>query len=144
MSRTNELMDHACLFCKIGKKEIASKIIYEDEHVLAFLDIHPLTRGHAVVIPRAHIETILDARDEDIASLFSAVKKVTGFLKERLHPDGFTIGINHGRISGQSVDHLHIHVIPRYKGDGGGSIHGIVKNLPEELLEETHKKLISK
>ncbi|MBI2591597.1 MAG: HIT family protein, partial [Candidatus Brennerbacteria bacterium] len=59
-----------------------------------------------------------------------------------LKPDGFTIGINHGEASGQAVDHLHIHIIPRWKNDGGGSIHGVVNNPPKESLEEIKKKIL--
>lgn len=130
-----------CLFCKIGKKEIPSKVVYEDEHTLAFLDMHPHAPGHSVIIPKSHAENILDLKEGEVGPLFLAVKKVTSILQKNLSPKGFTIGMNHGRISGQSVDHLHVHVLPRYEGDGGGSLHGVVKNPPRESLEEMHKKL---
>lgn len=133
-----------CLFCKIANKDIQAVTIYEDAYVFAFLDIHPIAPGHAVVIPKKHAETILQVPDEDLGPLFEAVKKVTEMLKTGLGTNAFTIGINHGRISGQAVDHLHIHIIPRFVGDGGKSIHSVVHNPPEVPLEEMQKKIIGK
>jgi len=130
-----------CLFCKIAGKTIPSEIIYEDDSVLAFLDIHPLSPGHTLIVPKVHSENILDLPDEEAAKAFVSVKKVTALLSEKLKPKGFTIGINHGRIGGQLVDHLHIHVIPRFEGDGGGSLHSVVKNPPEESLSEIRRKI---
>lgn len=108
---------------------------------MAFLDIHPRTTGHAVVIPKSHVEDILAAPDALLAPLVLTVKKITGMIQHTLRPDGFTIGINHGRASGQMVDHLHVHVIPRYEGDGGGSIHSVA-HLPTTLsLDEVAARL---
>ena len=131
-----------CLFCKIANKEIPSEMIYEDEASFAFLDIHPLARGHTVIVPKRHAENILDLPDKEVGTVFLAVKTATRMLGRALNPEGFTIGINHGRISGQTVDHLHIHVIPRYEGDGGGSIHSVVGNRPKESIQETREKII--
>jgi len=130
-----------CLFCKIGAKEIQSSIIYEDNNVLAFLDIQPLAPGHTVVIPKKHARNIVELDDILIGPLFSAVKKVTGALQKALSPDGFTIGINQGKVSGQAIDHLHIHIIPRFKGDGGKSLHAVVSNPPKESLTEIQDKI---
>jgi len=130
-----------CLFCKIANKEMAAQVIYEDEDATAVLDVHPRAPGHTMVLPKVHAETILDLPDEKIEGVFKAVKNVTDLLNERLKPQGFTIGINHGRVSGQVIDHLHIHIIPRWANDGGGSIHSVVDNRPKESLEEI-KKLI--
>jgi|SRR3989338_8358151 len=120
-----------CLFCKIARKEFGSAVIYENGDVLAFLDINPRAPGHAMVVSRTHSETLLDLPDEALAPLFEGVKTVTGMLQRALAPDGFTIGINHGKASGQAVDHLHVHVIPRFTGDGGGSIHTVVSPAKE-------------
>lgn len=145
-----------CIFCKIANKEIPAYVIAENEDALAILDIHPRAPGHTMVLPKTHAETILDLPDEKIRGLFQLVKQVTEKLKKSLfdgpapHRDsaeggfsgaGFTIGINHGTNAGQAVPHLHIHIIPRYKGDGGGNIHSIVKNPPKESVEEIWKKL---
>lgn len=130
-----------CLFCKIGNKEIPSEIIYEDDSAFAILDIHPIAPGHSMVMPKKHSETILDLEDREFAPLFSSVRNVTKLLQEVFAPDGFTIGINHGKAGGQVVDHLHIHVIPRFQNDGGGSIHSVVDNKPSETIQEIAERI---
>ena len=130
-----------CLFCKIANKEIPSLIVYEDDWSVGFLDNDPLSFGHVLVIPKSHAENIIDLKENLVGRLFGAVKTVTEALDEALKPQGFTIGINHGSISGQTVDHLHIHIIPRYKGDKGGSIHSVVKNPPTEPKELAQSKI---
>ena len=152
-----------CLFCKIATGEIPSYKIYEDNLVMAFLDIHPRAPGHtvvipkghyptlfelparapghAVIIPRAHYETLLGVPDGEIGPLWIVVKKVAAHIKEALKTDGFTIGMNHGAVSGQTVPHLHVHIMPRFEGDGGKSIHSVVHNPGEIPLEEMVEKL---
>ncbi len=132
-----------CLFCKIIKKEISAEVIYEDSASMAILDVNPRSPGHAMILPKSHAENILDLADEEIGDVFKAVKKVTVILSESLKPDGFTIGINHGKVSEQAIDHLHIHVLPRWLGDGGGSIHSVVDNPPKETLKEIKNKIIN-
>lgn len=132
-----------CIFCKIANKEISSEIIYEDAHTTAVLDINPIATGHAMILPKKHAENILDLDDSEIEPLFITVKRVTSLLSEALHPDGFTIGINHGKWAGQAIDHIHVHVVPRWKNDGGHSIHGVVANPPSESLTEIRKKIIN-
>lgn len=131
-----------CLFCKIAKKEIPADIVYEDEKVVAFLDIHPLAPGHAVIIPKVHAENILDLDSQMIAPVFESVKTLTGVLNKALNPQGFTIGINHGKVSGQAVNHLHVHIIPRFSGDGGKSLHSVVNNPPKNSLKEIKEKIL--
>lgn len=132
-----------CLFCKIIKKEIPAEIIYEDDQSLAILDVNPRAPGHSMVMPKIHSQTILDLPENKLGLLFETVKKVASLIQNGLKPEGFTIGINHGRISGQVIDHLHVHIIPRFKDDGGGSVHGVVNNPPKESLEKI-KNLIKK
>ena len=130
-----------CLFCSIVKKEVPAEIIYEDADTLAFLDIHPRAPGHAMVVHKIHSESILDLPDRNIESLFLSVKKVTEAISRTLRPDGFTLGVNHGKVSGQAVDHLHIHIIPRFAHDGGKSLHSVVDNAPKESLKEIAEKI---
>lgn len=132
-----------CLFCKISVSEIPSEKIYEDDHAFAFLDINPLAPGHTMVIPKAHAETLLDLPDEEVYGLFLAVKKVTQRIKDTLNPDGFNVGANMRKAAGQAVDHLHIHIIPRFEGDGGGSMHSIVNNPPMEDIKNIGEKIRS-
>ena len=133
-----------CLFCKIAKKEISAEIVYEDGETVAFLDTRPRAPGHVMVIPKFHAENILDLPDGKVSPAFLTVKKITGILSRTFlprenvqggqRPDGFTIGINQGKASGQVIDHLHTHIIPRFNDDGGKSIHSVVNNPPKESL----------
>lgn len=134
---------NGCLFCKIANKEISAKIIYEDENATAVLDVNPRSPGHSMVLPKNHAENILELPDDEVKGVFQAVKNVTALFKNKLNPDGFTIGINHGKASGQAVEHLHVHIIPRWKNDGGNSIHCVVENPPKESLDEIFKKITS-
>ncbi|MFQ5753201.1 MAG: HIT family protein [bacterium] len=131
-----------CLFCKISKKQIPAAIIYEDNRTQAFLDIEPRAPGHVLVIPKVHAETIGDLPDKEIGPLFTAVKNVVDLVVHGLGADGATIGANQGKASGQVVDHLHIHIIPRFFGDGGGAIQSVVSNKPKESVEEIRKKIV--
>src|SRR5438105_2175385 len=116
------MQDNECLFCKIARKEIKSLIVYEDDHALGFLDVKPRAPGHTMVIPKVHAPNILELPDGEVAPLCMAVKRVAELLSLRLKPDGITIGLNQGRASGQEVDHLHVHLMPRWKNDGGSAI----------------------
>lgn len=137
-------MKSLCLFCKIGRGKIPSQKIYEDKSAFAFLDINPRAPGHTMVIPKVHAETILDLPDKEIRPFFKAVKKVSAMIQKALKPDGFTMGINHGSVSGQTVEHLHFHIIPRWFSDGGSSIHSVVDNPPKEGLEKIAKRIRNK
>ena len=116
-----------CLFCKIIAKEIPAEIISENDNYLSFLDITPRAEGHTLVVPKKHANNIIDLDPEAIGPLFEGVRKTTTLIKNSLNPDGFTIGINHGSVAGQAVDHLHVHIIPRHANDGDGSIHSVVR-----------------
>ena len=133
-----------CLFCKIISHDIPAQVVYEDDHALAFLDIKPRSPGHTVVIPKVHAPAIIALPDEEIAPLFLVVKKVDEMLSLALTPDGVTIGINQGRASGQEVDHLHIHLMPRWHTDGGHAVQSVVNNPSEASLEDMRKKIIGK
>jgi histidine triad (HIT) family protein len=139
---TKQMQNPDCLFCKIIAKQIPAYVIYEDDHVLAFLDIMPRTPGHTVVIPKVHAPTIVALPESEVGPLFMAVKKVAELLSRALTPDGITIGINQGRASGQEVDHLHVHVMPRWHNDGGGAIQSVVHNAPKESLEAIKEKIL--
>ena len=130
-----------CLFCKIANKEIEAKVIYEDENNLAFLDIYPHAPAHTVLIPKKHYHNILEVEDNEIPSLFVALKKTLALIQNAINPDGFTVGINHKEAAGQVIPHLHIHLIPRFKNDGGGSIHSVVLNKPKESIDEIYNKI---
>ncbi len=130
-----------CIFCKIVNKEIPNYTVYEDEQVLAFLDIFPHAEGHTVVIPKVHAENLLQLNDELIAAVFVAVKKVQEKLQSAVKPEGFSVGWNHGEAGGQAVPHLHVHVLPRWNNDGGGSMHSITKKLVAPDVKGVFSKL---
>ena len=129
-------MEENCIFCKISKGEIPSHKLYEDEHSFAFLDIQPHAKGHTVVIPKKHAVTLFDLDDGSYKNLMLAVKRCMEKIQEKLNPDGFNTGWNHNSAGGQVVPHLHIHIMPRYNDDGGGSMHSVVKNPGEMSVEE--------
>lgn len=129
----------SCIFCNVVEGEMPHYPVYEDEGSLAFLDVFPLSKGHTVVVPKKHAEFLLDVADGELGGLFIAVKKAMARIEEVLHPEGFNIGVNHGEVAGQTVPHVHIHIIPRWEGDGGASLHAIVKNPGDVSVEELAK-----
>ena len=107
-----------CIFCKIVHKEIPATIVYEDEDVLVFMDIGPIVKGHALVIPKNHYDPVTETPDEILAKLHLTAKKMADAQMNALGADGVNIMQNNGKASGQEVPHIHVHVIPRYEDDG--------------------------
>jgi len=110
-------MKNDCIFCAIAAGEIPSFKVYEDELVLAYLDINPFSRGHTLVIPKVHSQGLLDTDDATLAAIIVRVKKVASHLKAKLGCDGFNILQNNGEAAGQTVRHVHFHIVPRWAGD---------------------------
>lgn len=108
-----------CIFCKIITKEIPSAILYEDKDTLAILDISQVTLGHTLILPKQHFDDFRSAPDEVLARCMSVVKLIAGKLETAFQPAGFNLISNCGEAAGQSVDHLHFHLIPRYDGNDG-------------------------
>ena len=111
------MSDPDCIFCKIVAGELPARIVDEDERTIAFMDIAPATRGHALVIPRAHSIDLLDVGPEDLGAVALAAQRLAGRAKERLGADGVNLLNSCGRAAWQTVFHFHVHVIPRYDGD---------------------------
>jgi histidine triad (HIT) family protein len=109
--------DEDCIFCKIAAGAAPAEIIYEDEHTLAFMDLNPWIRGHALVIPRRHSRNLYDIEDEDLAWTAQSAKRVALRARDALDCDGVNLISSSERAAWQSVFHFHIHVIPRYEGD---------------------------
>ncbi|KGP72269.1 HIT family protein [Pontibacillus yanchengensis] len=112
-------MSQDCIFCKIIDGDIPSAKVYEDEYVYAFLDISQTTKGHTLVIPKQHTRNIFETDATTAEQLFSRVPKVANAIKEAFHPVGLNMLNNNEEAAGQSVFHLHIHLIPRYGSDDG-------------------------
>ena len=107
-----------CLFCKIAAKEIPATIVYEDDDVLVFMDIGPIIKGHALVIPKQHYDPITDTPDEILAKMHVTAKKIAAAQMNAFGADGVNIMQNNGKAAGQEVEHIHVHVIPRFANDG--------------------------
>ena len=121
-----------CLFCKIVKREIPNYTVYEDENVLAFLDIHPCANGHTIVVSKKHFADILEMDQESFILMAAGLRAAAALVQAKLKPDGLNIGINNGSAAGQAVAHAHWHIIPRWQGDGGGSMHSIIRQITED------------
>ena len=111
-------MEQECIFCKIIAGQLPSSRIYEDGKTLAVLDIFPACPGHALVIPKEHHSDVFDTPDETLKSLALASKKVAARLRQVLGVDSVNLINNSGAAAGQVVFHMHVHVVPRSKGDG--------------------------
>ncbi|TMU88184.1 HIT family protein [Bacillus sp. BHET2] len=112
-----------CIFCKIIDGEIPAMKVYEDEHVLAFLDISQVTKGHTLLIPKVHKENVYELTPDMASHLFSVAPKIANSIKNEFNPVGMNLLSNAGEEAGQSVFHFHMHFIPRYgNGDGFGAV----------------------
>ena len=107
-----------CIFCAIASREAPARIVHEDERTLAFMDLVPLTRGHALVIPKVHCESLLDADPDDAAAVMRTAQIVAQAAMRAYEPDGLNLLQTNGAAAMQTVFHLHVHVLPRYVGDG--------------------------
>ncbi|WP_458414418.1 HIT family protein [Schinkia sp. CFF1] len=131
-----------CIFCKIVGGEIPSYKVYEDENVLAFLDISQLTKGHTLLIPKKHNKNLFDLSELTAQQLFSVVPKITNALKNQLNIEDLNLVCNSGEKAGQEVLHLHLHLIPRYgKGDGYGTV---LKSHASEFTNDELQTLAAK
>lgn len=123
-----------CVFCMIRDAKIPSAKVYDDERTLAFMDINPLTRGHCLVITKAHAATLYDLGVEDLKAAVVTAKKVAGALRRALNPDGLNVLQANGAAAFQSVPHFHLHLIPRWTGDGKGFDWKLVPGSREEIM----------
>jgi histidine triad (HIT) family protein len=131
-----------CLFCKIIEGNIPALKIYETSHCLAFLDINPRTMGHTLVIPKKHYQNLMEMPDDQLAGLFSTAKQVASRITTKLGATGFNIFLNNGHSAGQVVQHVHVHIMPRY-GEEGVSIEAPfpVQDALRKTLEELARNL---
>jgi histidine triad (HIT) family protein len=109
--------DPSCVFCRIVAGEVPATIVDEDERTVAFMDINPATRGHALVVPREHVADLLEAGDEDLAACAATARRVAARAKDVLPADGVTLINSCGAAAWQTIFHFHVHVIPRYEDD---------------------------
>jgi len=131
----------SCIFCQIVKGAIPSAKLYEDDAVLSFLDINPINPGHALVIPKNHYPTILDVDDEDLKKVAVVTKLIAKALRDALFCDGINVLQNNFEAAGQLIHHFHIHVIPRFEGDGFKVWSG--KPYKEGAMKEVQEKILA-
>ena len=138
-SMISEQTSKTCLFCKIIKKEIPSDIVYENDKIVAFLDIRQINPGHVLVVPKEHHIDLLETPDHVLSEMITKTKKLANAVMKGVKADGFCIGINTKPASGQVVMHTHLHIIPRFKGDG--LRHWPGKELSKEEMQKIKKDI---
>ncbi|MFC7186447.1 HIT family protein [Halorubrum yunnanense] len=124
-------MSDDCIFCSIVAGDIPARTVRETDDVLAFLDANPLSRGHALVIPKSHAQHVGDLDDDLAGELFAVVTDLVPHIGSTVGADGANVGINDGEAAGQEVPHVHVHVIPRFEGDGGAPLHAVGGERPD-------------
>ena len=122
-----------CVFCKIRDGLIPSVKVYEDERTFAIMDINPLNEGHLLVIPKAHAATIYDIAEDDLGRSAVIARRIALAAQRALRPDGLNLLQANGAAAFQSVPHFHLHLIPRWSGDGKGFDWKLVKGDPERI-----------
>jgi histidine triad (HIT) family protein len=132
-----------CVFCKIVAKQIPATVVHEDEHTLAFMDIGQVNPGHVLVAVKKHAENIFALDDAQAAAVFRAAAKVARAIRSAFEPEGLSVYQANGAAAGQTVMHLHIHLVPRHDSDGM-ALTWPVKNPPREKLTEYAEKIRAK
>lgn len=135
------MTDQNCIFCKIANGEIPSKTLYEDEQFRVLLDLGPATKGHALILPKNHYKNLYELPDETAADVMKLAKKMAVQMTQRLGCDGFNLVQNNNEAAGQTVFHFHMHLIPRYEGDGQHILWKPTEPTQDEL-EEIRKTIV--
>lgn len=132
-----------CIFCKIIEGAIPSKLIYEDDDFKAILDVAPATKGHVLIIPKEHSATLLDLSDDKASKIMVLAKKIVAALMKVHGFTNYNIIQNNGRVAGQTVDHFHLHIIPRYSVDEVGlwTPHEDDPSVTEDLAKQVRDEL---
>jgi len=130
-----------CIFCRIVAGEVAAEVVLREAATLAFLDVSPLADGHVLVVPLAHVARVEDLPEDGAAALFRAVTRLAGPVRAAVGAAGTTIGINNGEATGQTVPHVHVHIVPRWEGDGASSVHGIFRPGPRRPVAEVGRAI---
>jgi len=129
-------MTTSCIFCRIVGGEVPAEVVTREPEVVAFLDVQPLADGHVLVVPRAHVPAVEELEPAAADALFREVTRLAGPVRQALGAAGTTIGINNGAATGQTIPHVHVHIVPRWPDDGAGSIHTIFPRRTRRPLGE--------
>ncbi len=130
------MQDPNCVFCKIVAGEIPAKVIMQNEKAMALLDAFPLAAGHSLVIPKSHYAKVQKMSEQDAKAVFEIVWKLVGAVETGSEVNASTIAIHNGSEAGQEVPHVHVHIVPRKRGDGAGPIHSMFKVKPKLSSQE--------
>jgi len=106
-----------CVFCKIINREIPADILYEDKFVIAFLDINPLAKGHSLIVPKKHFESLEEMDDKYLKKIIVRIKKISELIVKATNKEGFNLLLNNKKAAGQLINHIHFHIVPRSMGD---------------------------
>lgn len=129
----------SCIFCDIVAGTEKAEILFDDEKVLAFLDIRPFNYGHSLVIPKKHYENFSDVTEEDLFPMIKSVQEISKAIKSSLNADGFNVLSNNGAAAGQTIYHCHFHIIPRFNSDGFKFKMNLKEYSEEEMKEVAFK-----
>lgn len=126
-------MTEDCVFCKIVRRQAPSSIVYEDEGILAFVDIRPVSEGHTLIIPKLHCVDIFDTPNDLVAGAHIVTKKVAEAVKKATNADGISIVQQNGKSAGQDIFHMHVHIIPRFEGKKMPHFHELAMASREDM-----------
>ncbi len=110
-------MAEGCVFCRIIRGELPAVKVYESDLVVAFLDIYPINPGHTLVVPKRHVERLEELRDEEARELVQAAARLAPAIVRAVRAEGYNLIMNIGRAAGQEIEHLHLHIVPRFSDD---------------------------
>lgn len=130
-----------CIFCKIANGKIPSKTLYEDEDFRVILDLGPATKGHALILPKDHAANLYELPEDTAGAVMRLAKKMACTMRENLHCDGLNLVQNNGEAAGQTVEHFHLHIIPRYLNDGQ-NINWVPGEPSQEELEAVKNEVV--
>lgn len=141
MIQEEKMLKDDCIFCKLANGVIPTNTIYEDEWFRVILDMAPATKGHALILPKSHEDNLFELSDENASKALILARNMAKVMKEKLQCGGLNLVQNNGEAAGQTVNHFHIHLIPRYQMDGQ-NINWAPGNSSAEELEAIKKQII--
>jgi histidine triad (HIT) family protein len=130
------MQDPNCVFCKIAGGKIPARVVMQNERAVALLDAFPLAAGHTLVIPKSHYAKIQDMSEQEAMAVFEITWKVAGAVESGSQVGASTIAIHNGSEAGQEIPHVHVHIVPRKRGDGAGPVHSMFKSRPKLSPQE--------
>ncbi|HEV8404800.1 MAG TPA: HIT family protein [Nitrososphaera sp.] len=132
------MQEENCVFCKIVGGKIPAKVLTQNDRAIALLDAFPLAEGHTLVIPKSHYAKVQDMSKQDSMAVFEIMWKIVSAVEAGSQANASTIAIHNGSEAGQEIPHMHVHIVPRRRGDGAGAVHSMFKSRPKLSSQEMH------